>query len=60
MSIRRKLTIRWRMSREDKNPRAHRKVEYFMLQPKAKAPLYLQPGEVVTFKTAPRDAQEPV
>ena len=52
-SITRKLTIRWRKSREDENPRAdvtHRSIKYFMLQPKAKAPLYLQPGEVVAVK----------
>ena len=52
-SIVRKLTIRWRKLRKDENPRANvtrRRIEYFLLQPKFKAPLYLQPEEVVAVK----------
>ena len=54
MSITRKLKVRWRKSREEETPGAdvtRRRIEYFMLQPKAKAPRYLQPGEVVPIKT---------
>ena len=52
-SIAKKLKVRWRKSRERENPRpdvTRRNIEYFMLKPKAKAPHYLQPGEIVGVK----------
>ena len=52
-SITRKLKVRWRKSRKEDNPRTdvtHRRRDNFTLQPKAKAPMYLQPGEVVAVK----------
>ena len=52
-SLLRKLNVRWKKSTEEESPSTdvtRKRIEYFMLQPKAKATMYLQTGEVVALK----------